>query len=301
MEFIVLYCSLLYRSKKVKNWLEGTARMAEGGKVTLYDDSHTEIDSVFIKTGLEVGKEFIFDRHLVLVENKNDPSARPTQSYNQLPTRQPLRQIGLRGAAKSRGNGFKPPLLSKPPQLNPTQDSYRPINQQQSSYRQQSHSVDKSSVGLFNPKMDVHNYKYDGPDEDEMLFNEPRHPTHVRSTEELLRLFSVDQPVHQSVEVEDVNDKKRHRIEKHVQLCPNESDTIPSKKSKWDDFVESDHEETLDLSNSHSVVVEGSGSQDAYQPKNIAQVQIQPTPSETVSSNPKIQENLHFPDSQGIL
>lgn len=59
----VLYCSLLYKARKVKPWKDGSI-VQKSDQITLKDDHGNTLDSLFSKISFREGQELVFSLHI---------------------------------------------------------------------------------------------------------------------------------------------------------------------------------------------------------------------------------------------
>lgn len=140
--FVILYTK--QTKKKHKVWHDGTLKFTSTNKGLLYDDKGIKLDSVFVKDDIQIGDQLESDHYLITIEEVLSSSTERTNyNSNEVPTlpvtktspkEQSLHMQGrsnlkpmvagscLRqnrvGLKRQRSNGFIPPLLKVPMQVN---------------------------------------------------------------------------------------------------------------------------------------------------------------------------------------
>ena len=119
MLFACLYCSLLYRNKKVKSLNDGFIERKKS-KIVLYNEDMVEIDYCFDSRKLEFDRDFDFNSHYVSCQDPIDAPSNDFQvTSNMAPNIESIDRNSESGQAKTRtrpeiSNHLRTSLFKKP-------------------------------------------------------------------------------------------------------------------------------------------------------------------------------------------
>ncbi|KND01510.1 hypothetical protein, variant [Spizellomyces punctatus DAOM BR117] len=113
--FSVLYCSQLYRQKKVKNWQDGTVTFeAESRKLSLFDNLDNKLETLYKWRRVVPGDEIDFDRYFCMVEAPLCPGngkelENEEHSKATVPLVSPIRSSSVSQRGLNIARPYKPP------------------------------------------------------------------------------------------------------------------------------------------------------------------------------------------------
>ena len=111
-QYNVLYCSLIYKKKKIKSWSEGSLEYdSVTRKAVLFDETRSKLDQLFLKQNeiIELDSYLDMDYYFCCIESfKSHPSARTLQLIE--PDSAPLNHLNT----KSKEKGIKIQKKMKP-------------------------------------------------------------------------------------------------------------------------------------------------------------------------------------------